>query len=128
MTGYETWTAAVGQTFEAATEAGVRHPLRLASVGPDRRANGWLGYTLQFTAAPESAVQQQTYQLTGAGITEAVFLVPTGRTADALTLEAVFVVPDTDGAATDGAATGRDDTNGTATGRADTAPTDEEER
>jgi hypothetical protein len=96
MTAYETWSSAAGQTFEAATEAGERFPLRLAAVGPDRRANGWLGYTLQFTADPGSGLQQQTYELTGAGIAEAVFLVPTGRTAEALTLEAVFTVPDTD--------------------------------
>lgn len=94
MTAYDRWVAAAGQTFEAAAEDGSRHRLQLATVSPAQRANGWLGYTLQFTAAPDSTLRQQTYELSGAGIAEAVFLVPTGRTADALTLEAVFMVVD----------------------------------
>lgn len=94
MTAYDRWVAAAGRTFEAAAEDGSRDSLRLAAVSPAQRANGWLGYTLQFTAAPDATLQQQTYELSGAGIAEAVFLVPTGRTADALTLEAVFMVVD----------------------------------
>lgn len=94
MTAYDRWVAAAGQSFEAVGQDGERHSVRLDSVSPAQRANGWLGYTLQFTAAPDSTLQQQTYELSGAGIAEAVFLVPTGRTADALTLEAVFMVVD----------------------------------
>lgn len=94
MTAYDDWVAAVGQSFEAASHDGERHSLRLESVSAARRANGWLGYTLQFTAAADSTLQQQTYELSGAGIAEAVFLVPTGRTTDALTLEAVFTLVD----------------------------------
>ncbi len=94
MTAYDDWAAATGQTFDAEAGSGERHSLRLASVSPARRANGWLGYSLHFAAAPDSPLQQQTYELSGAGIAEAVFLVPTARAADALTLEAVFMVPD----------------------------------
>lgn len=94
MTAYDAWAAAVGESFEAEAEDGEPHRLHLASVSPARRANGWLGYSLHFTAAPDSSAQQQTYRLSGAGIEEAVFLVPTGRTADALTLEATFMVAD----------------------------------
>lgn len=98
MTAYEAWAAAAGQTFEAADGGGggESHSVRLTSVGPARRANGWLGYSLHFTAATDSPLGQDTYELAGAGIAEAVFLVPSGRTADSLTLEAVFMVPDTD--------------------------------
>ena len=94
MTAYGGWVAGAGQSFDAASHDGERHSLRLESVSAARRANDWLGYTLQFTAAADSTLQQQTYELSGAGIAEAVFLVPTGRTADALTLEAVFMVVD----------------------------------
>jgi hypothetical protein len=94
MTTYEEWAAASGRAFDAIVGNGERHSLRLATVSPARRANGWLGYTLEFTAASDSPLQQQTYELSGAGIADAVFLVPTGRSTDAVTLEAVFVVPD----------------------------------
>lgn len=107
MTAYAAWAAAAGQTFEATAGDGERFPLRLASVSPARRSNGWLGYTLEFTAAPDSAAQQQIHALRGAGIDEAVFLVPTGRTGDGLTLEAAFMVADPadDAAATSAATT-----------------------
>lgn len=107
MTAYEAWAAAAGQTFEATAGDGERFSLLLASVSPARRANGWLGYTLEFSAAPDSAAQQQIHALRGAGIDEAVFLVPTGRTTDALTLEATFMVAD--------AADGTDGTTSTGT-------------
>lgn len=96
MTTYDEWAAVAGQSFDAIVETGERHSLRLASVGPARRTNGWLGYTLEFTAAADGPLQQQTYELSGAGIADAVFLVPIGRTADVVTLEAVFMVPDAD--------------------------------
>lgn len=93
MTGYERWVAAAGEDFDATSTDDSRFRLRLADVGDARHANGWLAYTLRFTGTDIPA-EQQTYELTGAGITEPVFLVPVAHSGDGLTLEAVFTVPD----------------------------------
>lgn len=94
MTAYAAWAAASGAEFDAVTAEGDRHRFVLAAVSEAQRSNGWLGYTLRFTAAAQAPAEQQTYELSGAGIAEPVFLVPVARTADGLSLEAVFTVPD----------------------------------
>ena len=94
MSAYDRWAGAAGAEFDAVTTDGDRHRFVLAEVTEARRSNGWLAFSLRFDAAGDAPVGQQTYELTGAGIAEPVFLVPIGRTADGLSLEAVFTVPD----------------------------------
>ncbi|WP_348789226.1 hypothetical protein [Leifsonia sp. NPDC080035] len=94
MTAYDRWAAVAGTDFDAATADGERHRIRLAEVSEAQRTSGWLSFTLRFDAPAQAPAEQQTYELTGAGIAEPVFLVPVGRTADGLSLEAVFTVPD----------------------------------
>ncbi|CAM5414525.1 DUF6916 family protein [Leifsonia shinshuensis] len=88
--GHAGWSAAAGRPFRATAPDGTTHELVLSRVSDVTGSAGWVSYALSFTAAPDAQVGQQTYALTGPGIAEDVFLVPSGRSDDALTLDAVF--------------------------------------
>ena len=92
--GHAAWTAAAGQSFTATTQDGASHGLTLTRVSDATAAGGWVSYTLTFAAALDAPAEQQTYALAGPGIAEDVFLVPSARSDDALTLEAVFAQPE----------------------------------
>jgi hypothetical protein len=87
---YERWTSAVGTEFGATDETGQAHTLRLDSCGPLLLSGEWASFALTFAAESEN-VAQGTYILTAADRDpEAVFLVPIGRHAAGVDLEAVF--------------------------------------
>jgi hypothetical protein len=84
------WQSMSGSEVRALAPDGIGYALRLVSVSPARVDNGWLAYTLRFESGADLPAEQQTYELVVGPIVEPVFLVPTGRTADGLALEAVF--------------------------------------
>jgi hypothetical protein len=87
---YERWTSAIGTEFRATDEAGQAHTLRLDSCSPLVLSGEWASFALTFAAESENAAQG-TYLLNAADRDpEAVFLVPIGRRAAGVDLEAVF--------------------------------------
>lgn len=84
------WQAASGSEVRAMAPDGTGYDLRLVAVSPARFDKGWVAYTLRFESGPDLPAEQQTYELVVGPIAEPVFLVPTGRIADGLALEAVF--------------------------------------
>lgn len=84
------WQSASGSEVRAMAPDGTGYTLRLVDVSPARVDNGWVAYTLRFESGADLPAEQQTYELVVGSIAEPVFLVPTGRTADGLALEAVF--------------------------------------
>lgn len=88
--GHAEWTALAGATIAATDDTGAERPLVLTTVTPARHAGGWVAYTLTFRGDADFPAVQQTYRLSGDDIDEPVFLVPSGRDADGILLEAVF--------------------------------------
>jgi hypothetical protein len=88
--GHARWASLAGQDVQATDDSGSTRSIHLAAVSPARAANGWIAYTLTFRADADFPAEQQTYQLTGAGVDEPVFLVPLTRDGTGLALEAVF--------------------------------------
>lgn len=87
------WAAAAGRTVRATAADGTEVDLQLVEVSAARDGSGWTAYTLRFEGGPDLSPEQQTYELATDGISEPVFLVPTGRTGEGLSLEAVFAQP-----------------------------------
>ncbi|GIT78837.1 hypothetical protein LLS1_05060 [Leifsonia sp. LS1] len=84
------WAAAAGGPVRATAPDGAGFDLRLVEVSPARETDGWVAYTVRFESGPDLPPEQQTYEIVAGAVAEPVFLVPTGRTADGLALEAVF--------------------------------------
>ncbi|GAA0434510.1 DUF6916 family protein [Leifsonia naganoensis] len=84
------WAAVAGSEVRATAPDGTAYSLQLVDVSSARVENGWVAYTLRFESAADLPVEQQTYELVVGSIADPVFLVPTGRVADGLALEAVF--------------------------------------
>jgi hypothetical protein len=84
------WAAAIGEPVRATAPDGTGYDLRLVEVSPAREADGWVSYTVRFESGPDLPPEQQTYEIVAGAVAEHVFLVPTGRIADGLALDAVF--------------------------------------